>query len=193
MRLACLLLMIPSLAAADRIGPATAGAPLPAQERVAIRPPARPPLPPQPPHASVEVATQGKRIAGAYTCKGNRAQVDGSSAPLVAKLAIKLELDNAWIATQWSDAAMKRTDYRTYDDTSKQWTRFSLASDGSHQTLTSLGDKAGEWLWEGVESSSTGSLQVRHHEKLAGKQLELWGEALLGGTWQKVYTASCKR
>ncbi|HET9988108.1 MAG TPA: hypothetical protein VFQ65_06305, partial [Kofleriaceae bacterium] len=145
------------------------------------------------PHASAEVAKQGKLLAGAYACKGNRTQPDGSSSPLVAKIAIKTDLDNAWIASQWSDAAVKMTDYRTFDDTSKQWTRFLLASDGSHETLTSLGEKSGEWVWEGAQSSSAGTLQFRHHEKLTGKQLDLWGEALLGGTWQKVYTASCKR
>jgi hypothetical protein len=188
---ACLL--VPSLALADRVAP-TAGAPMPHSEAVA--PNVMRPMPPRPvpaPQPSAEVAKLGKLLAGAYTCKGNRTQPDGSSAPFVAKIGFKPELDNAWIAGQWTDPSIKMTDYRTFDDTSKQWTRFLLASDGSHETLTSVGDKAGEWQWEGTQSSSTGTLQFKHHEKLAGKQLDLWGEALLGGTWTKVYTASCKR
>src|SRR4051812_4567031 len=188
--LACLL--VPSLALADRVAP-TSGAPLPQPE---IAPHVMRPMPPRPvpaPQPSAEVAKQAKLLAGAYTCKGNRTQPDGSSTPFVAKISIKTELDNAWIASQWNEAAVKLTDYRTFDDTSKQWTRFLLASNGAHETLSSTGDKSGEWVWEGTQSSSTGTLQVRHHEKLAGKQLDLWGESLLGGTWTKGYTASCRR
>ena len=191
MRLACLLALIPSLAFADRATPPSAGAPLMPQSEMAPRP--MPPRPVPAPRPSAEVARQGKLLAGSYACKGNRTNPDGSSSPLVAKIAIKTDLDNAWIVSQWADAAAKMTDYRTFDDTSKQWTRFLLASDGSHEMLTSIGEKSGEWLWEGAQSSSTGTVQVRHHEKLDAKQLDLWGEALLGGTWQKVYTASCKR
>ena len=190
MRLAALLLVIPTAAYADRVAPPSAGAPAPQQEMV-MRP--MPPRPMPAPHASAEVARQGKLLAGAYACKGNRTQGDGSFLSLVAKIAIKTDLDNAWIVSQWTDAAVKMVDYRTFDDTSKQWTRFLLASDGSHETLTSIGEKSGEWVWEGTQSSSTGTLQFKHHEKLAGKQLDLWGEALLGGTWTKVYTASYKR
>jgi len=190
MRLACLLLSIPSVAFADRAAPPPSE-PVQQGDVAVMRP--MPPRPIPAPHASAEVARQGKLMAGAYTCKGNRTNPDGSSSPLIAKITIKTELDNAWIASQWTDAAAKLTDYRTFDDTSKQWTRFLLVSNGSHETLTSLGEKSGEWLWEGAQSSSSGTLQVRHHEKLTGKQLELWGESLLGGTWQKGYTASCKR
>ena len=191
MRLAALLVLIPTVALADRVAP-NAGAPARPEPQQELAPQViRPPRPtPQP---SAEVARQGKLIAGTWTCKGNRSQSDGSSTPFVAKIAIKLDLDNAWISSQWTQAGEKLIDYRTFDDASKQWTRFLLESDGSHSTLTSLGDKSGEWLWEGALSSSTGTTQVRHHEKLAGKQLDLLGEMLLGGTWTKVYSASCKR
>jgi hypothetical protein len=199
MRLAPLVcLLVPSLALADRVAP-TAGAPaqpMPIPPQGEVAPHVMRPMPPRPVpavHASAEVERQGKAMAGTYACKGNRTQPDGSSSPFVSKITIKNDLDNAWIASQWTESAVKMTDYRTFDDTSKQWTRFLLASDGSHETLTSLGDKSGEWLWEGTQSSSTGTLQFKHHEKLGGKQIDLWGEALLGGTWQKVYTASCKR
>ena len=190
---ACLL--VPSLALADRVAP-TSGAPSRPEPQQELAPQVMRPMPPRPVptgHASAEVARQGKLMAGSYSCKGNRTQPDGSSTPLVAKIAIKTDLDNAWIASQWSDSEAKLVDYRTFDDTSKQWTRFLLASNGSHETLTSLGEKSGEWVWEGAQTSSVGTTQVRHHEKLAGKQLDLWGESLLGGTWTKGYTASCKR
>ena len=190
--LACLL--VPSVAFADRVAP-TSGAPARPEPQQELAPHVmRPPPPPRPtPQPSAEVARQGKLMAGTWTCKGNRSQGDGSSAPFVSKIAIKLDLDNAWLSSQWTQAGDKLIDYRTFDDTSKQWTRFLLESDGSHSTMTSLGEKSGEWLWEGAQSSSTGTVQVRHHEKLAGKQLDLLGETLLGGTWTKVFTASCKR
>jgi len=195
MRLAALFVLIPTVAFADRVAP-NAGAPARPEPQGELAPRVMRPMPPRPvpkPQPSAEVLKQSKLLAGAFTCKGNRTQPDGSSLPFVAKIAFKPDLDSAWIAGQWTDPSIKMTDYRTFDDASKQWTRFLLASDGSHETLTSLGDKAGEWLWEGAQSSSTGTLQFKHHEKVAGKQLDLWGEALLGGTWTKVYTASCKR
>src|SRR6185312_6000730 len=135
MRFAALLLLIPTVAFADRVAPsagAPAGEALPQQ----LQPNVRRPMPPRPmprPQPSAEVAKQGKLMLGAWTCKGNRSQSDGSSTPFVAKLAIKLDLNNAWIASQWSEGDERLTDYRTFDDTSKQWSRFMLESDGSHQ------------------------------------------------------------
>jgi len=196
MRLAAMLVLLPTLAFADRVAPPTAGAPARQEPQGEMAPQVMRPMPPRPvprPQPSAEVARQGKLTAGTWTCKGNRSQSDGSSTPFVAKIAIKLDLDNAWISAQWTQGGEKLIDYRTFDDASKQWTRFLLESDGSHSTLTSLGEKSGEWLWEGALSSSTGTTQVRHHEKLAGKQLDLLGEMLLGGTWTKVYSTSCKR
>ncbi len=188
-----------SFASADRIAPPqepamsrppNAGAPLPIMPH---QPPSRPVFQPPRATAAPEIAAQARRIAGTYACKGTRMNGNGSSSPMRSTITIKLDLDAAWIATTWREASVKMVDYRTYDASSKQWTRFLLASDSSHATLTSLGDKAGEWQWEGAESSPIGTLQVRHHERVTGKQLALWGEALLGGTWQKTYEASCKR
>jgi hypothetical protein len=157
-----------------------------------VPPPPRRPRPPPPPVPG-DIAIRGKQLAGTYTCKGTRLVGDGSSKPMQAKLAIKLDLDNAWIAATWT-GDVKMVDYRTYDATSKQWSRFMLASDASHQTLTSIGEKSGEWVWEGAESSQTGTLQFRHHETTVDKKtLKLYGEVQLGGTWQKAYEATCAR
>jgi hypothetical protein len=198
MRLALALILISSVASADRADPPppparssgpTAGAP--AAEMAVVPPPPRRPRPPPPPVPG-DIAIRGKQLAGTYTCKGTRLVGDGSSKPMQAKLAIKLDLDNAWIAATWS-GDVRMIEYRTFDATSKQWSRFILASDTSHQTLTSIGEKSGEWLWEGAESSQTGTLQYRHHETLDKKTLKLYGEVQLGGTWQKAYEATCAR
>ena len=37
------------------------------------------------------------------------------------------------------------------------------------------------------------TLQIRDYEQLTDGQLKLWGEALLGGTWQKLYDVTCTR
>jgi len=156
------------------------------------------PLPhPTPVPVSAEIATQGKLLAGTYACKGNRQLGNGASTPLQASLVVKLDLDNAWIVGAWTEKGTEKTgkfvDYRTFDDVAKQWTRVQLVSDASHSVLTSTGEKAGEWVWEGVASSARGTVTVRHHETLKGKELKIWGEAQLGGTWQKSYEATCKR
>lgn len=184
MRLALALILWSSVASADRAEP-------PAAEMAVVPPPPRRPRPPPPPIPG-DIAIRGKQLAGTYSCKGTRLVGDGSSKPMQAKLAIKLDVENAWIAGTWT-GDVKMVDYRTYDATSKQWTRFLLVGDASHQTLASIGEKSGEWLWEGVESSQTGTLQVRHHEALDKKALKLFGEILLGGTWQKAYEATCTR
>ena len=157
--------------------------------------PMPPPPPPMPTPVPVppEITAQGKLLAGTYACKGNRQLGNGASTPLQSSLVVKLDLDNAWIVGSWTEKSGKFLDYRTFDDVAKQWTRMQLVSDGSHSVLTSTGDKAGEWVWEGVASSSHGNVTVRHHETLKGKELKIWGEAMLGGTWQKSYEATCKR
>jgi hypothetical protein len=190
-RLALASLLLSGVALADRVAPPAAGAARQPQEPQAM--PQRPPLPPAPVPVPAEIAAQGKLLAGTYACKGNRQLGNGASTPLQSSLVVKLDLDNAWIVGAWNEKPGRLIDYRTFDDVAKQWTRMQLVSDGSHSVLTSIGDKSGEWLWEGVESSSRGNVTVRHHETLKGKELKMWGEALLGGTWQKSYEATCKR
>jgi hypothetical protein len=189
-RLVAASLLLSSLVFADRVSGPAAGAAAP---DIIAPMPSRPPRPRPAPQPSAEVAKQGKLMAGTYTCKGNRMLDGGASQPLQSTIVVKLDLDNAWLTASWTEKGAKLVDYRTFDDVSKQWTRFQLASDGSHAVLTSLGEKAGETVWEGASASSIGSVQQRHHEQLNGKELKLWGEALLGGTWQKTYEAACKR
>ncbi len=156
-------------------------------------PPRRPSPTPKPAPVPGEIAAHGKVLAGSYTCKGHQATASGASRPLEGTLAITLDLDNAWIHASWSSNAAKSATYATYDGVAHQWIRLEARSDGSRATLTSLGDKGGEWVWEGPAMSSTGTIQERHHEQLNGTELKLRGEALLGGTWQKSYEVSCKR
>jgi hypothetical protein len=196
LRLALASLLFSSVALADQVAPPAAGAPRqePEEPRFVGPMPQQPPTPPPAVAVSPDIAAQGKLLAGTYTCKGNRQIGNGASAPLQSSLVVKLDLDNAWIFGTWTEKGNGRlVDYRTFDDVAKQWTRMQLVSDGSHAVLTSIGEKAGEWVWEGVSSSTRGNVTVRHHETLKGKELRLWGEALLGGTWQKSYVATCKR
>lgn len=192
--IAIVLFTTAGLAAADKAPmpdpPAAAAPPV-----MAVR---RPPLPPPKPVVaapSPEVAKLGKATAGAYKCKGVSLRGDGSSTPLEASLTIKLELDNAWVHASLAETkagGLKFDEYRTYDPTAKQWTRIQLASTSGHVVSTSLGEQGGKWTWEGTASSPNGSLQVRDYEQRDAKQLKVWGEALLGGTWQKLYEATCK-
>ena len=157
------------------------------------RPPPRPPVVVAP---SPEIAKLGKAAAGAYKCKGVSLRGDGSSTPLEAALTIKLDLDDAWVHASLVEAkagGVKFDDYRTYDATAKQWTRIQLTSTSGHVVSTSLGEQGGKWTWEGTASSPNGTMQVRDYEQRDAKQLKVWGEALLGGTWQKLYEATCKQ
>lgn len=150
--------------------------------------------PPQPPPA--EIAALAKQLAGAYACKGVQLATDGSSSPLVAKLSVKLALDGAWIVSSLVETkagGIQLDDYRTYDGVAKQWTRIQLASTTGHAISTSLGERAGMWTWEGTSTSPHDTLQLRDYEQLADRQIKLSGEALLGGSWQKLYDVTCTR
>jgi hypothetical protein len=116
-----------------------------------------------------------------------------------ASLTIKLDLDKAWIQLSLVEQgkaagfAIKWTEYRTFDPTAKQWTRIQLANTTGHVISTSLGEKSGQWMWEGTATSPEGTMQVRDYEQRDAKQTKIWGEALLGGSWQKDYEATCKK
>jgi hypothetical protein len=182
-------------------GSAAAGAP--AVERRApkhdmIDPQADLPPPPKsrvpaPIVASPEIAKLGKQLAGTYKCKGVSLKGDGSSTPLEASYTLKLALDNAWLMGTFTGGGMKFEDYRTFDATAKQWTRIAMHGTSAHIIESTLGEKDGKWTWEGNQIAPTGTTQVRDFEQASGKQIKVWGEALLGGTWQKVYEATCKR
>jgi hypothetical protein len=174
-----------SPARADRATPA---APPP------LAPGPQPPRPPQPPPA--EIGELAKQLVGAYACKGVQLAMDGSSSPLVAKLAVKLALDGAWIESSLVETkagGIKLDDYRTYDGVAKQWTRIQLASTTGHAISSSLGERGGIWTWEGTSTSPHDTLQLRDYEQPGDRQIELWGEAMLGGAWQKLYDVTCTR
>ncbi len=195
LRLVALAVSLSSVAAAKRapVTPPTLQV-RPHEAPIVAPMPARLPTPTTPPPLPEEIAKTGKQIAGAYKCKGNAMTPTGQSVPVEAALVIKLDLDNAWIVSSWSSKASKRADYRTYDGVAHLWTRIQVSNDGSHGAFTSAGEKAGEWLYEGPQSGQSGTIQERHHEQWTGpKEVKLWGEQQLGGTWQKMYEVSCKR
>jgi hypothetical protein len=151
---------------------------------------------PHPPAAPPpEVAGLGKDLAGAWSCKGVALRGDGSSQPLQATLAIKLDLDDAWLVTTLLDTAggKKLTEYRTFDAAAKEWTRVQLLNTAAHVLSTSPGERAGKWTWTGTTTAPAGPQPVRDYEQRDGKQLRRWGEAQLDGTWQKTYDMTCKR
>jgi hypothetical protein len=158
--------------------------------------PRRTPIKPAAPATAPEIAKLGKQIAGTYKCKGVSLRGDGSSQPLQATVTIKLDLDNAWIQTSLVEdgrSGIKFVEYRTFDPTAKQWTRIQMASSMGHMISTSLGEADGKWTWEGTATSPSGTMQVRDFEQRDPKQMKVWGEALLSGSWQKLYEATCKK
>ncbi len=186
------LSLFAATAIADRAGPS------PSQPQVIVAPPRpRPVNPITAGTPSAQIATVGTKLAGSYKCKGVSFAGDGSSSPFTAKLVIKLDLDSAWIQAQLAEDApgtMKLTDFRTFDEIAKQWTRIELLATSGHVESTSLGEKDGKWTWTGTTISPTGSIQTRDYEQQIGaKQLKLWGEALLAGTWTKSYEVTCRK
>jgi len=190
------------LPAAGKAGPSEA--PMPAQQAQGARAsisavPVMPPKPAMPPpNAPAEVGVLGKKLAGSYGCKGVAFVGNGSSIPLRAKVAIKLDLDNAWLTATMTETTdgqggMKWSEYRTFDPIAKQWTRIQLTNAASHVMSSSLGERDGAWTWEGVATSQAGTQQIRDHEQWSGKQVKMWGELLASGSWSKSYEVTCSR
>jgi len=154
------------------------------------------PRPPQPVKPAIEVANLGKTLAGAWKCKGVTLHANGSSTPLQATYTTKLDVGTAWLATtivELGASSPRAMQYRTYDAIAKQWTRVEVAATSGYTVATTLGEKAGAWVWTGTETSPTGTLQVRETEQVTGKGLKLWGEAMLSGSWQKLYEVTCTK
>lgn len=153
--------------------------------RVVVKPPPKP---------APEIATQAKVLAGTWTCKGVKLKGDGSSSPSTSTLTAKLDLDGGWISLAMIEkGGGKFAEYRSFDGVSKQWTRIQMASTSGYTTTTTLGERDGKWTWTGTSQSPQGTLQVRDMEQLSGKSLKLWGEAMLGGNWQKLYEVTCTK
>lgn len=201
-RVALVLVAFTNLAVADEVAPPAATRPPPAQgprlpSREVMDPmPSRPKPPPPKPAVAPEIAKLGKQLAGSYRCKGVWMVGDGSSKPLEATLKIALQLDGAWVAVSFAESKAGGTrfeEFRTYDATAKQWTRIRMLSTSAHVTETTLGEKTGTWTWEGSAAAPSGTTQLREYEQPSGKELKVWGEALLSGSWQKSYEATCKK
>jgi len=154
------------------------------------------PRPPQPVKPAAEVANLGKTLAGAWKCKGVTLHANGSSTPIQATYTTKLDVGTAWLATTIVDlgaTSPRAVHYRTYDAIAKQWTRVGMAATSGYTVATSLGEAGGAWVWTGTETSPTGTLQVRETEQLTNASLKLRGEAMLSGSWQKLYEVTCTK
>ncbi|HEY1811184.1 MAG TPA: hypothetical protein VGG74_02450 [Kofleriaceae bacterium] len=176
---------------ADRADPPATQAAPPAHVRMPLPVPQQPPQPTPPPP---EVGAMAKQLAGSYACKGVWFASDGSSRPLVAKLAVKTALAGGWIETSLVEsgtAGVSIEDFRTFDPVAQQWLRIALESTGASTRWTSVGEKNGSWTWDGTTTSPQGTIQARDHEQLANRAIKSWGEALLGGGWQKSYELTC--
>jgi hypothetical protein len=161
-------------AAADPLRPDPAED-IPSQGFVA-RGPARPPAPP--PTPAPEMANLGKPIAGTWKCTG-----------AVAKLEIKVALDNAWIEWRVTGGAGTTLQFRTFDKVAKQWTMLELTSATQHHEATSLGPEGetmSRWTWQVGDDH-------REHEDISKDQIALWGERRSGTAWHKNYDATCRR
>jgi hypothetical protein len=191
------LLFISTVAYADQAQPPAAGAPVPVATRTApmvVAPPPQKPPPPPPAPPPGDIAALAAKLAGSYTCKGVTFVGNGASTPMTGKVGVKLGVGGAWIVVTFAETGgVQFDDYRTFDPIAKQWHRFVMASTTGYSTYTSLGDTGGTWNWEGTSTAPSGAMQVRDHETPGDHQLKVWGEALLGGGWQKLYEVTCKR
>jgi hypothetical protein len=174
--------------------PPSATPPAPAPSAGAATRPS-PPAPQTPAGPPVEVAALGKELAGTWTCKGVALRGDGSSKPLVASVVSKLDLDDAWLVTTLTekDGKLKFTQYRSYNPIAKEWTRIQMDNMTGHVLSTSPGERGGKWAWTGNATSPMGTLPLRDYEQRDGAQLRLWGEAQIGGSWEKLYEVTCKK
>lgn len=154
-----------------------------------------PPLPPpRVATAAPETAALATRLAGTWQCKGVLLAANGSSSPLVTTITTKLDLSGGWMQSAIVMGAQPiATEYRAFDDVAKQWTRVQLHANSTLAMATSTGEATGKWTWTGMEQSSAGTVAVRDFEELSKTGIKRWGEAMLGGSWQKRYELTCSK
>jgi hypothetical protein len=159
---------------------------------------------PEKPTPPPELLAMAKAVKGTWSCKG---EMTGAQGAYKTKFTVKnkLDLGNMWIKSDMTQAKSKAakypfkfTGFTTYSAGEAKWHRVMVDNWGSIGKGWSTGpDATGKTTWEMEMTGSMGSSKFRDYEEPGPKkkQMHMWGEMSMdgGGTWVKVYDATCTK
>jgi hypothetical protein len=136
-----------------------------------------------------------KALSGRWSCSGSIHGPDGSPSPSEVSLEIRLELDQAWLRTDFVALSGAHeydfTSYRTFHPLPNQWVNVIVDNLGGH-AVSSSDDGV---TWTGESRGPMGGMQIRDLETLAAPgELTMRGQYSLDGkSWRTGYDLACRK
>jgi hypothetical protein len=144
--------------------------------------------------AASALADSARALTGTWGCRGAVYGPDGPS-PSEVTLDVRLELDGAWLRTDFAVSSGKYsyefTAYRSFDTVSSQWVNVIVDNLGGH----ALSRSTDGVTWTGESSGPLGTMKIQDTETLVSSgAMQLLGQYSLDGRgWSTGYDLSCKK
>ena len=141
------------------------------------------------------LAESARALEGSWRCSGAVYGPDGAPSPSEVRLDVRLELDSAWLRTDFAvlsgEHPYKFSSYRTFHASSGQWVNVILDNLRGHARSSSTDAVT----WTGESSGPMGSMKIRDTETIASDGVvSLLGQYSFDGTgWRNGYDLSCQR
>lgn len=151
---------------------------------------------PASPHARTPapMADVARELTGTWTCNGS-IHGPGGASPSKVRFEARLELDKAWLRTDFVAVSgaypYKFTSYRTFDSKSRTWRNVILDNMGGEATSSSTDGIT----WVGESTGPMGRMKIQDTEHLVSPgKLTLRGQYSMDGlSWSTGYDLTCER
>ena len=134
-------------------------------------------------------------LAGTWSCTGSVYGANGTASPSQVGLTVTLELDEAWLRTDFAvlsgEHRYEFRSYRTFDTPSRQWVNVILDNMRGH----AMSRSADGVTWTGESSGPMGTMKIQDTETLAPTgELAIAGRySLDGASWSTGYDLACRK
>ena len=145
--------------------------------------------------ASTPLAESARALTGRWHCSGAIYGADGAASPSQVTLDVELDLDSAWLRTEFAVSSGKYgygfKSYRTFDSSSKKWSNVIVDNMGGHAVSSSIDGVT----WIGESHGPMGKMEIRDTETLTSPSaLTLLGQYSLDTrSWSTGYDLSCSK
>lgn len=140
------------------------------------------------------LADAARELSGTWTCNGS-IQGPGGASPSDVRVEARLELDKAWLRTDFvtvsGEYPYKFTSYRRFDSASRTWRNVILDNMGGSATSSSTDGIT----WVGESASPMGRMKIHDTELLVSPgQMTMRGQYSMDGvSWSTGYDLTCKK
>ncbi|WP_426746205.1 DUF1579 domain-containing protein [Myxococcus faecalis] len=144
--------------------------------------------------AASAVSDAARELIGTWTCNGS-IHGPGGASPSKVRFEARLELDKAWLRTDFvavsGEYPYKFTSYRTFDSTARTWRNVILDNMGGDATSSSTDGVT----WVGESTGPMGRMKIQDTEHLVSPgMLTLRGQYSMDGmSWNTGYDLTCEK